>query len=53
MGKSRIFRTRGVGDSEERTGPTIAFTFRPTGIDTTPISDEAMDDKACMLSMTR
>ena len=50
MGEGRIFRTRGVGSSEERTGTTSVFPFRPTGVDTTPISGEAMFDKACMLS---
>jgi hypothetical protein len=50
MGEGRIFRTRGVGGSEERTDTTSVFPFCPTGIDTTPISDEAMFDKACMLS---
>ena len=53
MGEGRIFRTRGVGGSEERTGTTIVFPFRPTGVDTTPSSDEAMFDKACMLFMNK
>lgn len=51
MGESTVFHLRGVGDSEERTSSTIVFPFRPTGVDTTPICDEAdeeMDDEYCM-----
>lgn len=53
MGQSERFRERSVGNPEERTVrvSAIDLPIRPTGVERTPICDEAMDDECCTLFM--
>jgi hypothetical protein len=52
MGGSKRFRARNIGDPEERTSFAADLPFRPsTGVDKTPICDEAMADEFCVLFM--
>jgi hypothetical protein len=44
--ESERFCERSVGDPEDGTSSATDFPFRPTGVDTTSICDEAMDDES-------
>jgi hypothetical protein len=51
MGESKIFCARSIGEPEGRTSSAIVLPICATGVDTTPICDEAMDNEACILLM--
>ena len=52
MGESERFCAHRVGDPEERTGCAVVLPFRSSsGVNKTPIYDEAMAEGSRMLSM--